>query len=180
MLQGLIGMVILTVGLSAAVASAAQSLQASVDGLRTPGAVVRVPDGTYTERVTWIGGGGASGRPVILEAEHPGQVIWQVPAGAPEALRIDGVKHAIIRGFVFDGSQGTNSLARSGYTALPVSGAEKLISIGCGDGGCATHITFEDNEFRQSAYGLGWIDGRSSRRDLSRQFHPSPLQGAEL
>jgi hypothetical protein len=154
--------------------TAKRSIQAGIACLVSAGAVVKVRNGTYTERVTWNSGGGVAGNPVILEAENARQVFWNVPSTQADAINITGQRHITVRGFVFDGTNGKNNLVSAGYTALPVTGVDKLVNVGCVDSTipstCATHIRFENNEFRQSAYGLALVNALSSDITFSGNF----------
>lgn len=142
--------------------TAKRTIQGGVACLTSPGAVLKVRNGTYTERVDLDGvTSGVSGNPVILEAENARQVFWHTTDTI--ALGIENINYVTIRGFVFDGSKGGNNLPA--YTTIPVSGAQQLLSIGCSDPGisstCSHHITIENNEFRFTAYGLTGVSDQS-------------------
>ena len=132
-------------------------------------------NGTYNESVDWVSGPGTSGNPITVEAENARAAVWAVPTGEPTALNLLGQSYVTIRGFVFDGTNGRwNSVGQAQYTALEVTGAKDLVSVGCVDSGtpstCATNIRFENNEFRQSAYGLGLVNALCNQITFSGNF----------
>jgi hypothetical protein len=127
--------------------TAQQSLQGGISCFGSAGDIVTVRDGTYRESIDWTSGPGTSSNPVVLQAEHARGVLWIATGG--QNLRIAGHRGVIVRGFIFDGSDGSwSSGAQRGYTVLPVSGAERNVQVTGG----ATHICFENNEMRQTAY----------------------------
>lgn len=128
------------------------------------GHIVRVRNGTYSERIDWFGGGGVSGNPQIIEAENSRGVLWNTPSSSH--LVINNVHYATIRGFIMDGSTGSwGSGGQGQYTALLVSGTERHLNFGCTDGGnpstCSSNILIDNNEFRQTAYGFAQINHQS-------------------
>ena len=144
--------------------TAKRSIQAGIACLVSAGAVVKVRDGTYTERVNWTSGPGTSGNPVILEAENARQVLWNASSSSDDILRISGQRDVVVRGFIFDGTNGSPGNL-SGYTALPVTGVARIFNIGCTNpsvpSSCASHVTIENNEMRNTAYGIGGVSDQS-------------------
>ena len=120
------------------------------------GDTLQIRGGTYAESFTWWNGGGTSWSDSITIEAAPGEeVVWEVPPGESLAFNILDVRYIIVRGIIFDGTQGSNPLVQLGYTTSPVSGAEMLLSLNCVSNDpnqCAHHVRIEESEFRYATY----------------------------
>ena len=119
------------------------------------GDTLKVRPGDYTESFVIANFRATSwATATIIEAETPGTVKWF--ATSFYITGVDNSAYVIVRGFTFDGSTGTNNLVAAGKTTLPVTYAERLLGMGCTDGGnpstCSHHVRWENNIIRNSSY----------------------------
>lgn len=133
-----------------------------------PGDTLRIRGGTYPQGVHWDRANGRSwSSPMVVEAA-PGETVISQGA-ARDMWNLTGVHFAIIRGLIFDGGRGTNQLYDNAYTEMPVTGAERLVSLGCSSGDCSSDLVFEKNVFRNSAYSAVSINCADCSRVTFRQ-----------
>jgi hypothetical protein len=150
------------------------------------GDTLRIKGGTYAESFTWWHGVGTSWSDSIMIEAAPGEeVVWEVPTGAQVALNILDVHYVVVRGIIFDGTNGSNRMLELGYTTLPVSGAEMLLSLNCVSNDpnqCAHHVRFEENEFRYAAYAAAKSSDYANSLDFVNNYihHTGKVQNCNV
>jgi parallel beta-helix repeat protein len=133
---------------------------ANAKGCGRAGDTIQMRGGTYDEgQVLWFDGpsGTSWSAPITLENYHGERPVWNMPPSVSNwsQLVFRNTHYIIIRGITFDGTNGSNSLMRGGYTDLPVRGGYAFISLECNNDpvGCSEHFRIENNEMRNTAYG---------------------------